>query len=223
MLYNKSVGKIQFNKTSILKFSFGLLDTNCYLLSSYGEVAVIDPSSYYPDEKEMLCEEILKLGHLKYILNTHAHFDHIAGNSFLKRKFIDSLIGIEKNDSKSLIDPLLNYSCNLQENVISEPEDFYLEDGIDILLGELSLKVIHTPGHTKGSVSLLGDGFVFTGDTLFARSVGIAKEYEGAFEELVNSIKSKLLILPFNTIIFPGHGDESTIGEEAQLNPFLNN
>lgn len=215
--------KIQFNRVSILEFSFGTLNTNCYILSSSSEVVVIDPSSYYPDEKEMLYKEILKLGDLKYILNTHGHFDHISGNSYLKSKFKDSLIGIERNDSKSLTDPVLNYSSMLQEKVISEPEDFSLEDNSTVSFGESSLKVIHTPGHTKGSVSLLGEGFIFTGDTLFAGSVGIAKEYNGAFEELINSIKSKLLVLPFNTIIFPGHGEESTIGEEAQLNPFLNN
>ncbi len=212
-----------FGETVIEKLCFGILYTNCYVISSKGQVVVIDPSCLYDKEKQELADKVNSSGQLKYIINTHGHFDHISGNSFLKALWKDSLIGIEENDAKRLLDPSLNFSAHTTLRVISNPADVILKDGDIVEIGDLRLKVIHTPGHTKGSICLLGEGFVLTGDTLFEGAVGNAKEYKGAFDELVTSIKTRLMVLPDNTMVFPGHGENSTIGEEREHNPFLCN
>lgn len=210
-----------FGETVIEKLCFGILYTNCYVISSNEQVVVVDPSCLYDNEKQELADGVNSSGQLKYIINTHGHFDHISGNSFLKSLWKDSLIGIEANDAKRLLDPSLNLSAHTTLRVISDPGDVILKDGDIIKVGDLRLKVIHTPGHTKGSICLLGEGFVLTGDTLFEGTVGSAKEYKGAFDELVTSIKTRLMVLPDNTMVFPGHGENSTIGEEREYNPFL--
>lgn len=215
--------KIEFPEGVIIKNKFGPFETNCYVLLSKEEACIIDPSPFDENEKKILYNQISSIGCLKYIINTHGHFDHISGNSFLKENFENSRIGISLTDSPYLTDPNKNFSLAYGREVVSPKEDFNLDEGTIIEVGNFRLKVLFTPGHTKGSVSLAGNGFVFTGDTLFAGTVGIAKEYKGAFDELMNSIKEKLLILPLDTIVFPGHGENSTIKEEKEFNPFLSN
>jgi len=216
------VGKFEVSGGFILRYVFGPFETNCYAVCSGGDVLVIDPSSFDEKEKQFLYEEIFSQGRLKLILNTHGHFDHIAGNSFLKERFKSSKIAISKNDSFCLKDPEKNFSASFGIPVVSATQDFFLEEGLYINVGKIQLKVLETPGHTKGSVSLAGDGFVFTGDTLFAGSVGIAKEYKGAYDEMINSINEKLFVLSSDSVIFPGHGGESSIREEREFNSFLN-
>ena len=222
MVYNILVEKFEVSGGFILKYIFGPFETNCYAVCSGGDVLVIDPSSFDEKEKQFLYEEIFSQGRLKLILNTHGHFDHIVGNSFLKERFKSSKIAISKNDSVCLKDPEKNFSANFGMPIISDTQDFVFEEGVDLNVGKIRLKVLETPGHTKGSVSLAGDGFVSTGNTLFAGSVGIAKEYKGSYDEMINSINEKLLVLSSDTVIFPGHGGESSIREEREYNPFLN-
>jgi hydroxyacylglutathione hydrolase len=214
--------KLEMLGIQIFIYKLGPLDTSTYLFEDSGSACVIDPANSNKEEDRELIDQIKKLGELKYIINTHGHFDHIIGNRIMKNEFKNAKIVIHPLDKEKLSDPVKNGSNFFGESVISPACDMTIDEGNEIKIGKVKLKVIHTPGHTKGSISLKGSGFVFTGDTLFAGTVGIAKEYSNAFEEMIVSIKEKLLILPDTTIILPGHGETSTISEEKEFNPFLN-
>jgi len=209
-------------ETKIFMLRFGPLETNCYVVRNSGVISVIDPSAFYEEEKLFLKEFIRSLnGGLQFIINTHGHFDHISANAFLKDLFPNAKILIHFADSEKLQSPIKNRSAKLSLNVLSPQADKELKDGDIVNIGEVHFRIIHTPGHTKGSIMLFGEGVLFSGDTLFAGTVGTAKEYKGAFNEMIRSIKEKVLILPDNTIILPGHMETSTIGEEKSLNPFI--
>jgi len=201
----------------IKKMVVGGLETNCYIFADLDtkESALIDPGG----NKEGLIEsEIKRHGlKLKCIINTHGHGDHISSN----RKF-KAPVYIHKLDANFLENSELNMSAAFGFAIKSPPANRLLEDGDIIDVGELKLRVIHTPGHTPGSISLLGDGVVFTGDTLFAGGVGRTDFPYGSDKQLINSIKYKLLTLDEKTIIYPGHGSSSTIGKEKRENSFIN-
>jgi glyoxylase-like metal-dependent hydrolase (beta-lactamase superfamily II) len=211
--------KMRIKDIEILKFTFNPLRTNCYLINLDNQSIIIDPSNMSETETEELVSNIRNSN--LHIFNTHGHFDHIAGNSALKKLFKYSKIIIHKLDCEKLSDPKKNMSYLMENEIVSEPADVVIDEDFEFSFGILNLKVVHTPGHTKGSVSIIGDGFVFTGDTLLEGTVGIAKEYPHAFEELISSIKEKLLILNDDFIVLGGHGEPSTIGEEKAFNPFL--
>lgn len=207
----------------------GPLETNSYIIGCEvkHEGLIIDPGAML----ESQLKEVEKLMNeteveVKYIVNTHGHVDHIAANNRLKELTGASIL-IHPLDSQKLTDASLNGSGLFGVAVTSPPADELVEDGYTIGFGELELKVIHTPGHTPGSISLLGDGYVFTGDTLFSGSIGVVEKSNGTpdpvgnYDEEVNSIREKLLILPDDTRMFPGHGPFSTIGTERRNNPFL--
>ncbi|MGC8721965.1 MAG: MBL fold metallo-hydrolase [Caldisericaceae bacterium] len=213
---------IVLKEITILEFTFGGLSTNCYIIDNSGEIALIDASNSNDDENVAIYNAIKARGVLKYIINTHGHFDHIAGNNFLKDKFPDAMLLIHSNDREKLSSPELNGSLHFGKHITSVDCDMAIGPTLkQIHIGRTKLEFIYTPGHTKGSISVRGKGIVFTGDTLFQGTVGIAKEYKGAFNELIDSIKTKLLTLPQDFIILPGHGNRSTVSEEAQFNPFL--
>ncbi len=210
------------NKTKIFMLRFGLLETNCYVIENSSIISVIDPSAFYEEEKSFLKEFIRSLnGSLQFIINTHGHFDHISANAFLKNNFPDAQILIHFADSEKLQSPIKNRSAELSLNIVSPDADKELKDNDIVKIGEAFFKVIHTPGHTKGSIILYGEGILFSGDTLFAGTVGTAKEYRDAFNEMIQSIKEKILMLPDSTLILPGHMETSTIEEEKSLNPFI--
>ena len=186
-------------------FTVGSLSTNCYVVGceETKDAVVIDPGL----ENEKETEEILnfikqKSFHLKYIINTHGHPDHIAGNAIIKKATGAPILIHEK------------HSARVQA-------DRKLHDGDVIQVGTFKLVVLHTPGHTKDGISLLGDNVVFTGDTLFPGSVGRTDFIGGSFEELMRSIKTKLLSLPTSFKVYPGHESSTTIDEEKKHNPFL--
>ncbi|NMA92764.1 MAG: MBL fold metallo-hydrolase [Firmicutes bacterium] len=194
----------------------GMLDTNCYLLgcAETGQGAVIDPGS--EGKKIMLEIRRLKLK-VKYIINTHAHLDHISANSALKGS-TGALICLHEKDLPLYRNP----SFRLPTGTARQPEpDWLVKEGDLIELGTLRLEVLETPGHTEGGISLLGPGVVFTGDTLFAGSIGRTDFPEGSFEQQIESIHSRLMVLPGETRVYPGHGPSSTIGRERETNPFL--
>ncbi len=189
----------------IKRFTVGWLSTNCYVVGckETKEAVLIDPAA----ENEREAEEILNFIkqnnlHIKYIINTHGHPDHTAGNDVMKEA-TGALILIHENDAACV------------------QADRKLRDGDVIQVGTLKLVVLHTPGHTKGGISLLGDKIVFTGDTLFSGSIGRTDFLGGSFEEIINSIKTKLLPLPDNFKVYPGHESPTTIGDEKKHNPFL--
>jgi glyoxylase-like metal-dependent hydrolase (beta-lactamase superfamily II) len=205
------------------KLVVGALETNCYLIGckKTKKAAVIDPGG---EEEVDLILNLLQENNfdLKYIINTHGHIDHIAGNRKLKGKTAASLL-IHKLDADMLVDTNKNFSIFMGKEICSPPADIFLEEGDEIILGSLKLTVFHTPGHTPGGISLILDNVIFTGDTLFAGGIGRTDLPGGSYQDLQRSIKEKLLILGNGKIIYPGHGPDSTIGEERRTNPYLKN
>ena len=203
----------------------GILATNCYLLlcDDTRESLIIDPG-FSIEEANTVLERIRRSrAKVKYIVNTHGHFDHISGNGLLKDTLKAEIL-IHKDDACMLTDPSRNLSYMLGLTIISPKPDRLLEDGEKIEVGELQLIVMHTPGHTEGSISLYweAENAVFTGDTLFAGSVGRTDLPGASLQKLLKSLNDKLLKLPDETIVYPGHGGKTTIGRERRTNPFLN-
>jgi len=203
------------------KLVVGVLETNCYLIGCKKTkmAAVIDPGG---EEKVDLILDILEKNNfgLKYIINTHGHIDHINGNNLLKAK-TKALLLIHRLDTDMLVDANKNFSSFMGKEIYSPSADKLLEEGDEISLGTLNLIVIHTPGHTPGGISLVLNNIVFTGDTLFAGGIGRTDLPGGSYQDLMKSIKEKLLILGDDKIIYPGHGPDSTIGEERKTNPYI--
>lgn len=157
------------------------------------------------------------------LILTHGHVDHIAGVDTLRGKFPAIKTCIHKLDSKLLSDAIGNLSFMTGSSYTAEKADYLVEEGDEIDRAGIKLRVILTPGHTPGGICLYAerDGVVFVGDTLFAGSVGRTDFPGGDMNELIEGIKRKLLILPEKTIVYPGHGPETTIGREKADNPFL--
>jgi len=202
--------------THILLDSYG---TNTYLVwdSATKEALIIDPAA----QSQKLVETIHTKGlNIKYIVLTHGHADHIGGNSFFAKEF-DAPILIHKLDAPMLNDSLKNLSSFMGGKVLSPKADRQLGEGDLIKLGEEELKVIHTPGHTKGGISLYSKGLLFSGDTLFQMGIGRTDFPGGSTQVLQNSIVNKLFKLPENTVVLPGHGGKTTIGDEEVANPYF--
>jgi len=201
----------------------GALETNCYLIGceKTKEAAVIDPGG---EEAVDLILNLLQKNNfnLKYIINSHGHIDHIIGNNLLKAK-TEALLLIHRLDADMLVDGNKNISSFMGKEICSPHADKLLEEGDEISLGSLRLKLIHTPGHTPGGISLVVNNIVFTGDTLFAGGIGRTDLPGGSYQDLKKSIKEKLLVLSDDKIIYPGHGPDSTIGEERRTNLYLKN
>jgi len=205
----------------IKRLVVGVLETNCYLISCKKTkiAAVIDPGG--EDEVDLILNLLQKNNFdLKYIINTHGHIDHIAGNKTLKAK-TEALLLIHRLDADMLVNANKNFSSFMGKEICSPHADKLLEEGDEIYLGTLNLIVIHTPGHTLGGISLVSNNIVFTGDTLFAGGIGRTDLPGGSYQDLIKSIKEKLLILGDDKIIYPGHGPDSTIGEERKTNPYI--
>ena len=206
----------------VRRFIVGPLETNCYLVvcEDSKESMIIDPGTYGGEYRTVL-ERVIKDGlKVKFIVNTHGHFDHIMGNRHIKEKTGASIM-IHRQDLAMLTDPSLNLSRMLGLRVTSPPADIILEDGDTFKVGDEEFRVIHTPGHSRGSVSILGNGAVFTGDTLFAGSIGRTDLPGSSLRDLTRSIMDKLMRLPDQTKVYPGHGPESLIGLERRSNPFV--
>jgi len=191
-------------------FTVGMLAANCFLVGDVdsGEAVVIDPGFDNESEARTIIKEIERNRfRVKYIINTHGHPDHNGGNRTLK-EYTKAPILIHEYDA-----PLLS----------SPPAGKELHDGDVIEVGSVKLRVIHTPGHSRGSIILLSSDIVFSGDTLFAGGIGRYDLPGGSLGQLVDSLKNKLLTLPDYVKVYPGHGPVSTIGEERRSNPFLQN
>jgi len=211
--YIKKEDKMKVKRLNVLPE----FDTNTYLLwdEQTKEALIIDPAR----DDERLLDEIAGLN-LKYIVNTHGHGDHIGGNGLLKSN-TNAELAIHQDDMKMLNDPDLNLSTYWGVNLRSPEADIILKNGDELKLAENTIKVIHTPGHTKGGICLLADNMLFCGDTLFAGSIGRTDLPGGNYQTLINSIKTKILNLPGEMIVYPGHGPETTVEEEAVGNPFV--
>ena len=208
----------------IKKLVVGPLQANCYVVwdKDGGSAAIIDPGGDPEEIISVVDDEKLKP---VVLINTHGHIDHIAANRAIKERYDIPLL-IHREDSASLTDPGLNLSAMGFGQLDSPPSDRELQDGDEISVGEIMLKVISTPGHTPGGICLLisrsdQPDVIITGDTLFAGGVGRTDFPGGSWNLLMESIRNRLLSFPDETIILPGHGPHSTIGEERKSNPFL--
>jgi glyoxylase-like metal-dependent hydrolase (beta-lactamase superfamily II) len=157
---------------------------------------------------------------VKYIVNTHGHLDHIGANREV-HEFLKCPIAIGKADAPMLTDARLNFSNQYGQPLTSPEAELLLSQGDTISFGPCSLNVLSTPGHTQGGICLYGHGVLFSGDTLFQHSIGRSDFPGGSQKQLLNSINTKLLVLPDETRVLPGHGPETTIGEERVHNPWL--
>ncbi len=200
----------------------GSMAVCCYILAceKTGKAAVVDPGG---DERKIL-DEIKKKGYeVEYIIATHGHPDHVCGNRAIKEA-TGAKIVMHALDSAFFNQPeVLKYFSMLGLEA-SPPIDREVVAGDIIAFGEVSLKVLHTPGHTPGGMCLYNAPDLITGDTLFVGGLGRTDFPGGSHEELLQSIRGQLLVLPPETVVWPGHGyggSRSTIGEEKQSNPFF--
>lgn len=195
----------------------GQIQTNCYLISSDKSALVIDPAFYSKSVEDFLLENDYKE---RLILITHAHFDHISGAEELRRK-TGVKIAIGEIENQYLSDANINLSELFGERLNPFSADILLEDGQEIELGELNIKTIHTPGHTKGGVCYMINGKLFSGDTLFYESIGRTDFPTGDYKILMHSINKLFESLDGETEVFSGHGFKTTLNHERLYNPFL--
>jgi hydroxyacylglutathione hydrolase len=200
----------------------GPFATNCYIVGSEEskQGIIIDPG----DDAAAILGRVADLGlDIKMLVLTHGHIDHVGALKAVKEA-TGAEMAIHADDAKSLrglrgvlqsiIVPGLFYP-------LPPPPERLLRDGDSLDVGGLHFEVLHTPGHTPGGICLLGEGVVFSGDTLFNYGIGRTDLPGGSYHRLVESIRSRLLALPDNTVVYPGHGPETTIGAERAGNPFL--
>ena len=197
----------------------GPIMANCFILGcdETKEAAVIDPG----DEADRILMTVAESGlTVKYIINTHGHFDHVSANKRLK-DVTGADILIHPLDAPMLSQLAAAASAWGFSSENSPPPDRTLEDGDLVSVGNLELTVLHTPGHTPGGISLYVDGAVFVGDTLFAGSIGRTDFPGGDFDTLRSSIQQKLYTLNDDVVVYPGHMDTTNIGREKRTNPFV--
>jgi len=195
----------------------GMLASNCYIIGDNCEGAVIDPGAKAQDILEMAEQTKLII---KYIILTHSHIDHIISMDEIREK-LDAKVFVHKDDATSLPDPWRNGSKLFGLDKTFKPADVFLKDGDIINIGDLKVEIIHTPGHTPGGICIKVNDNIFTGDTLFRMSIGRTDLGNGDQDDLMNSIKEKLMKLDDKTMVYPGHGTATTIGYERKNNPFI--
>jgi glyoxylase-like metal-dependent hydrolase (beta-lactamase superfamily II) len=212
MIYLHSTILQKLIRMKVQTFTVGMLATNCYvaICQETKDAVLIDPGFDSSSEAEMVFrfvdEALLKV---KFIINTHGHSDHVASNDISKKKY-NVPICIHEYDA--------NATNDVSDKTL--PPNVLLKDGDQIRFGDATLKIMHTPGHTPGSICLLGEKLVFTGDTLFAGGIGRTDFIGGSYRDMKLSLQ-KLLRLSDDLVVYPGHGPSTTIGAERRVNPFL--
>ena len=197
----------------------GPIMANCFIVGCEEtlEAAVIDPG----DEADKILGAVARSDLIvKFIINTHGHFDHVSGNRGI-HAVTNAPILIHALDAP-MLEQISASAANWGLSAENSPSpDRTLDDGDTITFGKIAFKVIHTPGHTPGGISLFTEGHVFVGDTLFAGSIGRTDFPGGDFATLKSSIQDKLFVLGDDVRVYTGHGPETTIGHEKQHNPFV--
>ncbi|HBW33911.1 MBL fold metallo-hydrolase [Desulfosporosinus sp. BICA1-9] len=199
----------------------GPISANCYLYACMEtkKAVIIDPGAEAKKIQRWILEKGVKVD---YILLTHGHIDHIGAVDELRDLLGGNVqVGIHEGDAGMLTDGRKNLSGYMGQNLVQKKADILLEDGQELVIGNERLKVISTPGHSPGGACFLCSEGLFSGDTLFAGSIGRTDFPGGSLDQLLAGVKKKLLILPEETLVFPGHGEATTIGEEKRDNPFL--
>jgi hydroxyacylglutathione hydrolase len=210
---------------TVKRFIFNPIQENTYVVYNGKDAcAIIDPGCYFPEEKQSLSAWLKKSGlHPNLLLNTHCHLDHVFGNKWAAEHYDLELQMGEKElwtfnfAPESGIRwsmPFENYSGNI----------LFLKEGDEIIMGEDKLEVLFTPGHSVGHIVFYNrsQGFIIGGDVLFRLGIGRTDIPGGNSETLLESIKNKLFVLPDDVIVYPGHGEPTTIGYEKENNPFIN-
>ena len=201
------------------RFEVGPLMVNAFLIGceETGIAAVIDPG----DEAEMFADQAIQLNlQIQQIIITHGHADHIAGVSELKR-ITGAEVFIHAEDAGMLTDSAKNFSLYFSTPITVPSADKFLTGGESHHIGNLEFEIRHVPGHSPGSICLVYDGFAIVGDTIFAGSIGRTDFPKCSHEVLVRNVTEKILTLPDNCRIYPGHGPETTVSDEKQYNPFF--
>jgi hydroxyacylglutathione hydrolase len=197
----------------------GALETNCYLVycEETRACAVIDPGA----DPEKIISTIADLElQPAIVLNTHGHVDHIGGNSDIVRKYGVPLAMHAADTGMLQVSDYIELSLLLGAKN-SPPPDRLLAEGDEVPFGRAALRVIHIPGHTPGSIGFVAGGVLFSGDTLFCGGVGRTDLPGGSWKDLERSIRERILTLPEETIVLPGHGPWTTVEQERNSNPFL--
>ncbi|EOD00656.1 MBL fold metallo-hydrolase [Caldisalinibacter kiritimatiensis] len=203
----------------IERLPLGVYAANCYIIGceSTREGIIVDPGGDAENIVKTLEEFKIKP---KYIILTHGHGDHIGGLPKLKKELSIPVL-IHKEDEEMLKDADKNLSSMMSIENIEIVPDKTLKDGDIINIGEHKAQIIHTPGHTKGSICIKLDDIILSGDTLFAGSIGRTDFPGGSFEEIISSIKNKILVYDDKVKILPGHGPATTVEYEKNNNPFI--
>ncbi|MBI2862683.1 MAG: MBL fold metallo-hydrolase [Chloroflexi bacterium] len=197
----------------------GPIEENCYIFGDEEtkEAVIVDPG----DEALLILDRVKQLGMtVTRILNTHGHVDHIAALADLKEQ-LGVPNAIHEADAPLLARPNREALIWLGRTLPKMDADQLLHDGDTIPVGKLNLEVIHTPGHSPGGVCYHYDGILFSGDTLFAMGIGRFDTPGGDVNKLLASITTRLFALPDETVVYPGHGPSTTIGNERRYNPFV--
>jgi glyoxylase-like metal-dependent hydrolase (beta-lactamase superfamily II) len=199
----------------------GPLQTNCYIVADKdaGDGMVIDPGG--DADRILAAADQLDVG-VKLVLNTHGHFDHIMANEALIQA-TGAELAIHGDDADMLTNPLKSFSLFMAKLRPSPAATLLLIEGMQLSVGKESLTVLHTPGHSPGSISLWceAESVVFTGDALFHMGIGRTDFPGGSYQTLLDSVREKLFVLPDDTVVYSGHGPQTTIGQERRHNPFL--
>jgi glyoxylase-like metal-dependent hydrolase (beta-lactamase superfamily II) len=203
----------------IHRLEAGPLATNCYIIGDEAtrDAAVIDPGGDVPLILAALQEERLTC---KTIFNTHTHFDHIGGNAELKAKTGAEIV-THREEAKQLSHAGSAAAMFGMRVPDSPPADRLVAEGDELAVGNLRGKIIELPGHSPAGLAVLFPGHAFVGDALFAGSIGRTDFPGGSFPLLISNIREKLFVLPDKTIVWPGHGPDTTIGQEKRYNPFF--
>ena len=208
-----------YSRMLLQAFVTGSLETNAYLVadSDTREALVIDPGGDPDEILAFLAKERLTC---RLIINTHGHFDHISGNRALKNATGASLL-VHEGDAPMLSEAATHARFFMMRAENSPPPDRLLVDQGEVRVGSVVLRVLHTPGHSPGGVTLVAPGVAFCGDLVFYGSVGRTDLPGGSERVLLDSIRRHIMTLPDDTVLYPGHGPETTVGLEKRQNPFF--
>lgn len=203
---------------TVKRYNENMLQENTYILtdSETNQGMVIDPGCYTPAMKK----ELRNLTELKYIILTHAHGDHMGALNAIRKDYPDAVLIAGVKEKKLLLDAENNGSMEFSPEPVSTEADRYVSEGDSVTLGSMEFTFMETPGHTEGGICICGDGKIFTGDTLFLRSIGRTDLYSGNMEQMRKSLQ-KLMRLPDEIQVLPGHGSGTSIGAEKKGNPFV--
>lgn len=210
---------MQYLKMILEKIKVGIMGVNCYIAGSKEDIFIIDPGGNADEICNYLNEHELSA---KYIVLTHCHFDHILAADEVKKRTGAKIVACKK-EAKNLIDSDVNMTKRFTRTPLSQSADVFVSEHDMLIAGTQSFRVIETPGHTSGGICLYcnEEKLLFSGDTLFCGSIGRSDFPTGNQSALIHSIKTKLLTLPEDVRVYPGHEADTTIGFEKLNNPYI--